>query len=156
MSQWFSIQRKRQHGFYKILAFAYRFFFKSQTVPIQNSRAVTRTQLLSKQFSFLFINHFRLGFLVCPCLPLSNFQFYACRLEELAEICAKHEIPHIVNNAYGVQSSKCMHLIQQVGLFYTKVDLISLDLSTKFVPLPPYLLQFQGTLKKEKYIFFFL
>lgn len=31
-------------------------------------------------------------------------------------MCAKYDIPHIVNNAYGVQSSKCMHLIQQVGL----------------------------------------
>lgn len=30
-------------------------------------------------------------------------------------MCAKYDIPHIVNNAYGVQSSKCMHLIQQVG-----------------------------------------
>lgn len=29
-------------------------------------------------------------------------------------MCAKYNIPHIVNNAYGVQSSKCMHLIQQV------------------------------------------
>ncbi|KAM9836702.1 O-phosphoseryl-tRNA(Sec) selenium transferase isoform 1-T1 [Aulostomus maculatus] len=37
------------------------------------------------------------------------------RLEELATMCAKYDIPHIVNNAYGVQSSKCMHLIQQVG-----------------------------------------
>lgn len=36
------------------------------------------------------------------------------RLEELATLCAKQNIPHIVNNAYGVQSSKCMHLIQQV------------------------------------------
>ena len=36
------------------------------------------------------------------------------RLEELAVICANYGIPHIVNNAYGVQSSKCMHLIQQV------------------------------------------
>ncbi|XP_048448136.1 O-phosphoseryl-tRNA(Sec) selenium transferase [Rhincodon typus] len=35
------------------------------------------------------------------------------RLEELAQICAKYDIPHIVNNAYGVQLSKCMHLIQQ-------------------------------------------
>ncbi|XP_019711749.1 O-phosphoseryl-tRNA(Sec) selenium transferase [Hippocampus comes] len=37
------------------------------------------------------------------------------RLEELATLCAKYDIPHIVNNAYGVQSSKCMHLIQQGG-----------------------------------------
>lgn len=24
-------------------------------------------------------------------------------------------MPHIVNNAYGVQSSKCMHLLQEAG-----------------------------------------
>ncbi|GAB1289653.1 O-phosphoseryl-tRNA(Sec) selenium transferase [Apodemus speciosus] len=35
------------------------------------------------------------------------------RLEELAVICANYDIPHVVNNAYGLQSSKCMHLIQQ-------------------------------------------
>lgn len=29
-------------------------------------------------------------------------------------MCAKYDLPHIVNNAYGVQASKCMHLIQQV------------------------------------------
>ncbi|XP_053716410.1 O-phosphoseryl-tRNA(Sec) selenium transferase isoform X1 [Synchiropus splendidus] len=34
------------------------------------------------------------------------------RIEELAELCAKYDLPHIVNNAYGLQSSKCMHLIQ--------------------------------------------
>ncbi|XP_054109420.1 O-phosphoseryl-tRNA(Sec) selenium transferase isoform X3 [Callithrix jacchus] len=40
------------------------------------------------------------------------------RLEELAVICANFDIPHIVNNAYGVQSSKCMHLIQQEMFSY--------------------------------------
>nr|XP_012327836.1 O-phosphoseryl-tRNA(Sec) selenium transferase isoform X2 [Aotus nancymaae] len=40
------------------------------------------------------------------------------RLEELAVICADFGIPHIVNNAYGVQSSKCMHLIQQEMFSY--------------------------------------
>ncbi|KAG7273852.1 hypothetical protein CRUP_014545 [Coryphaenoides rupestris] len=35
------------------------------------------------------------------------------RLEELATMCGKYHIPHVVNNAYGIQSSKCMHLIQQ-------------------------------------------
>lgn len=50
----------------------------------------------------------------------SKLQFYIHRLEELAVICAKYDIPHIVNNAYGVQSSKCMHLIQQVGTVYFK------------------------------------
>jgi len=48
----------------------------------------------------------------------SKLQFYAHRLEELAVISANYDIPHIVNNAYGVQSSKCMHLIQQVGAVY--------------------------------------
>nr|XP_039254202.1 O-phosphoseryl-tRNA(Sec) selenium transferase-like [Styela clava] len=37
------------------------------------------------------------------------------RLEELAKICKSHDIPHIVNNAYGLQSSKCTHLIQQAS-----------------------------------------
>lgn len=44
-----------------------------------------------------------------------TFVIFARRLEELSAVCAKYNIPHIVNNAYGVQSSKCMHLIQQVG-----------------------------------------
>lgn len=30
-------------------------------------------------------------------------------------MCTKYDVPHIVNNAYGVQASKCMHLIQQVS-----------------------------------------
>lgn len=29
-------------------------------------------------------------------------------------MCAKYDVPHIVNNAYGVQASKCTHLIEQV------------------------------------------
>jgi len=37
------------------------------------------------------------------------------RLEEIAEICKNSEVPHIVNNAYGLQSSKCMHLIEQAA-----------------------------------------
>ena len=31
-------------------------------------------------------------------------------------------IPHVVNNAYGVQSSKCMHLIQESSRFGGKYD----------------------------------
>ena len=34
-------------------------------------------------------------------------------LEEVAKICQRYDIPHLVNNAYGLQSSKCMHLIEQ-------------------------------------------
>nr|CAB3265975.1 O-phosphoseryl-tRNA(Sec) selenium transferase [Phallusia mammillata] len=37
------------------------------------------------------------------------------RLEEIAKICKENDIPHIVNNAYGLQSSKCMHLLQQAA-----------------------------------------
>nr|XP_002120570.1 O-phosphoseryl-tRNA(Sec) selenium transferase [Ciona intestinalis] len=37
------------------------------------------------------------------------------RLEEISLICKEHDIPHIVNNAYGLQSSKCMHLLQQAS-----------------------------------------
>ena len=34
-------------------------------------------------------------------------------VEGIARLCATYSIPHLVNNAYGVQSSKCMHVIQQ-------------------------------------------
>ncbi|CAL4124064.1 unnamed protein product, partial [Meganyctiphanes norvegica] len=37
------------------------------------------------------------------------------RLEEVATLCAKYDVPHIINNAYGVQDSKCMHHIQQAA-----------------------------------------
>lgn len=47
------------------------------------------------------------------------FVLGSCRLEELSSLCSKHDIPHIVNNAYGVQSSRCMHLIQQVSTLFT-------------------------------------
>ena len=33
----------------------------------------------------------------------------------VAEICGRLGVPHIVNNAYGVQSSKCMHIIEESG-----------------------------------------
>jgi len=33
----------------------------------------------------------------------------------VAEICGRLQIPHLVNNAYGVQSSKCMHIIEEAG-----------------------------------------
>ncbi|XP_053314315.1 O-phosphoseryl-tRNA(Sec) selenium transferase [Spea bombifrons] len=54
------------------------------------------------------------------------------RLEELAVICAKHSIPHIVNNAYGVQSSKCMHLIQQ-GARVGRIDAFVQSLDKNFM-----------------------
>ncbi|XP_023255350.1 O-phosphoseryl-tRNA(Sec) selenium transferase isoform X2 [Seriola lalandi dorsalis] len=54
------------------------------------------------------------------------------RLEELATLCAKYNIPHIVNNAYGVQSSKCMHLIQQ-GARVGRIDAFVQSLDKNFM-----------------------
>ncbi|XP_068260153.1 O-phosphoseryl-tRNA(Sec) selenium transferase isoform X2 [Nyctibius grandis] len=54
------------------------------------------------------------------------------RLEELAVICASYDIPHIVNNAYGVQSSKCMHLIQQ-GARVGRIDAFVQSLDKNFM-----------------------
>lgn len=54
------------------------------------------------------------------------------RLEELAVLCAKHDIPHIVNNAYGIQSSKCMHLIQQ-GARVGRIDAFVQSLDKNFM-----------------------
>ncbi|XP_049645955.1 O-phosphoseryl-tRNA(Sec) selenium transferase [Suncus etruscus] len=54
------------------------------------------------------------------------------RLEELSVICAKYEIPHIVNNAYGLQSSKCMHLIQQ-GARVGRIDAFVQSLDKNFM-----------------------
>ena len=36
-------------------------------------------------------------------------------LPEVAKICMELDIPHIVNNAYGIQSSKCMYLLQEAS-----------------------------------------
>ncbi|CAH2299929.1 phosphatidylinositol 4-kinase type 2-beta [Pelobates cultripes] len=54
------------------------------------------------------------------------------RIEELSVICATHDIPHIVNNAYGVQSSKCMHLIQQ-GARVGRIDAFVQSLDKNFM-----------------------
>ncbi|XP_054168578.1 O-phosphoseryl-tRNA(Sec) selenium transferase-like [Oppia nitens] len=33
-------------------------------------------------------------------------------LEEISKLCLNEDIPHIVNNAYGLQSTKCLHLLE--------------------------------------------
>ncbi|RXG59733.1 O-phosphoseryl-tRNA(Sec) selenium transferase [Armadillidium vulgare] len=33
------------------------------------------------------------------------------KIEEVARLCKMYEIPHIINNAYGLQSKKCSHMI---------------------------------------------
>ncbi|KAH1170050.1 O-phosphoseryl-tRNA(Sec) selenium transferase [Mauremys mutica] len=54
------------------------------------------------------------------------------RLEELSVICSNYDIPHIVNNAYGIQSSKCMHLIQQ-GARVGRIDAFIQSLDKNFM-----------------------
>ena len=34
-------------------------------------------------------------------------------LVEVATLCKSHDVPHVVNNAYGLQSGKCTHLINE-------------------------------------------
>lgn len=36
-------------------------------------------------------------------------------VEQVAVLCSRYNIPHIINNAYGLQSSRCMHLIQEAA-----------------------------------------
>ncbi|CAH0382722.1 unnamed protein product [Bemisia tabaci] len=36
-------------------------------------------------------------------------------LEQIAVICSRYNIPHLVNNAYGLQSTRLMHLIQEAA-----------------------------------------
>ena len=40
-------------------------------------------------------------------------------VESVAILCKSHQIAHVVNNAYGVQNTKCMHLIQQASKYAT-------------------------------------
>lgn len=54
------------------------------------------------------------------------------RLEEVAEICKRLAVPHLVNNAYGLQSSKCTHLIQQAARV-GRVDVFVQSLDKNFM-----------------------
>ncbi|XP_064383400.1 O-phosphoseryl-tRNA(Sec) selenium transferase-like [Halichondria panicea] len=52
--------------------------------------------------------------IVCVLTTTSCFAPRAIdKLEEVSVLCQRYDIPHLVNNAYGVQSSKCMHVIQE-------------------------------------------
>lgn len=42
-------------------------------------------------------------------------------LEQVASLCSRYKIPHLVNNAYGLQSSRLMHLIQEASR-YVRVE----------------------------------
>ncbi|EEB13174.1 UGA suppressor tRNA-associated protein, putative [Pediculus humanus corporis] len=36
-------------------------------------------------------------------------------VDQVAVLCSRYNIPHIINNAYGLQSTRCMHLIQEAA-----------------------------------------
>ena len=52
------------------------------------------------------------------------FFLLSCSIPEVAQLCTKHSVPHIVNNAYGLQSTKCTHLIQEVLVPMTTYDVM--------------------------------
>lgn len=55
----------------------------------------------------------------CVLTTTSCFAPRACDdIETVAEICNRHQVPHVINNAYGAQSTKCMHLIQQANRYF--------------------------------------
>lgn len=36
-------------------------------------------------------------------------------VDQVAVLCSRYNIPHLINNAYGLQSTRCMHLIQEAA-----------------------------------------
>lgn len=49
-------------------------------------------------------------------------------VDDVAKLCLDYDVPHIINNAYGVQDNKCCHLIEQamrlgrVDFFVQSID----------------------------------
>ena len=75
----------------------------------------THTQWPQPSFTDAFyLCYVPLCFTVCLFLCIRYTVSDVCRLEEIGTLCKSKDIPHIVNNAYGLQSSKCTHLLQQV------------------------------------------
>jgi len=54
--------------------------------------------------------------ILCVCTTTSCFApRIPDRLVDVARLCKESDVPHIVNNAYGIQSTKCMHLISEAA-----------------------------------------
>ncbi len=47
--------------------------------------------------------------------PRSAWTFFPLLFKAVAKLCRDRGIPHLINNAYGLQSSKCMHLVEEAG-----------------------------------------
>ncbi|GLE05938.1 hypothetical protein PINS_up015149 [Pythium insidiosum] len=54
------------------------------------------------------------------------------RLQEVATLCQEHGVAHVINNAYGVQSSKCMHHINE-AMRVGRVDAVVQSLDKNFL-----------------------
>lgn len=54
------------------------------------------------------------------------------KVDEIAQLCQAHSIAHVINNAYGVQSSKCMHLVNE-AMRTGRVDAVVQSLDKNFM-----------------------
>jgi O-phospho-L-seryl-tRNASec:L-selenocysteinyl-tRNA synthase len=60
--------------------------------------------------------------IACVMTTTSCFAPRSCDdVEAVAVLCDRHKVAHVVNNAYGVQSTKCMHIIQQASKYILKI-----------------------------------
>lgn len=54
------------------------------------------------------------------------------KVDEIAQLCQEQNIAHVINNAYGVQSSKCMHLVNE-AMRTGRVDAVVQSLDKNFM-----------------------
>lgn len=67
--------------------------------------------------------------IACVMTTTSCFAPRACDdVESVAVLCKNYQVAHVVNNAYGVQNTKCMHIIQQASKYKTSNFLFSFSI----------------------------
>ncbi|XP_067935785.1 O-phosphoseryl-tRNA(Sec) selenium transferase-like [Watersipora subatra] len=85
--------------------------FKAVVIPnrLEGDQLSTNLEALEQQIDLLGAAN-----ILCVMSTSSCFAPRAVdNVEGIAKLCSNYGIPHLLNNAYGVQSSKCMHVIQQ-------------------------------------------
>lgn len=62
------------------------------------------------------------------CCIISTTSCFAPRaidnVQDLSQLCEKYSIPHLINNAYGLQSTKIIHQIEQIKQLNGRIDYI--------------------------------
>ncbi|KAG7401248.1 hypothetical protein PHYBOEH_002432 [Phytophthora boehmeriae] len=53
-------------------------------------------------------------------------------VEEIAKLCKEYDVAHVINNAYGVQASKCVHQVE-VSMRTGRVDAVVQSLDKNFM-----------------------